>query len=96
MRRTTLGPVTGGCDAPLDRSLDESRMSFGAAPHGHRKSLVGPSGKTGNAPSTSKKAPTKSRMSLIPGPSFGPDARCVDRHWRAVGRAARTIRAELP
>ena len=93
MRRTTLGPVTGGFEA-LDRSLDESRASFGAAPR-QRKSL-GPSGKTGNAPSTSKKAPTQSRMSLIPGPSIGPDtARYAHMRLRTVGGMSSTFLRHL-
>lgn len=72
MRRSTLGPVD------LNRSVDDSRQSFGAAAGDrHRKSFGGGVSRmpTATAPSTTKKAPTQSRTSMAPAPSFGPDSR---------------------
>ena len=75
MRRTTLGPINSGAElSTLDRSMNDSRMSFGAVPEKHhraggdRKSLGTAAATTKQAaPSTTKKPATQSRMSLGPG-----------------------------
>ena len=65
MRRTTLGPINGGTLSTLDTSVEDAHnMSFGAP--SRRKSLGAKQGTTAQAPSTTKKAPAQSRLSLVP------------------------------